>query len=66
MGVAEQLPSRELARRNGRDEMNLAEFPITLLADRTPRGQKTLVFRDGIGYDAVRLRESVKGKVGSF
>jgi imidazolonepropionase-like amidohydrolase len=26
----------------------------------------TLVFRDGIGYDAVRLRESVKGKVGIF
>jgi imidazolonepropionase-like amidohydrolase len=26
----------------------------------------TLVFRDGIGYDAVRLRESVKGKVGTF
>ncbi len=26
----------------------------------------TLVFRDGIGYDAVRLCESVKGKVGTF
>jgi cytosine/adenosine deaminase-related metal-dependent hydrolase len=26
----------------------------------------TLVFRDGIGYDAVRLRESVRGKVPNF
>jgi hypothetical protein len=25
----------------GRDEMNLAEFPIALLADRAPKGQKT-------------------------
>src|SRR4051794_7261028 len=29
----------------GRDEMNLAEFPITVLADRAPRGVKTLIFR---------------------
>lgn len=27
--------------------MNLAEFPITLLADRAPKGQRTLIFRDG-------------------
>src|SRR3954462_639327 len=47
MGTVEQLATRDLARRNGRDEMNLAEFPITLLADRAPRGQKTLIFRDG-------------------
>lgn len=39
--------SVELARRNGRDEMNLAEFPVTLLADIAPKGQKTLVYRDG-------------------
>ncbi|CAA9308245.1 MAG: hypothetical protein AVDCRST_MAG68-1024 [uncultured Gemmatimonadetes bacterium] len=26
----------------------------------------TLVFRDGIGYDAVRLRDSAKGRVGVF
>lgn len=26
----------------GRDEMNLAEFPLALLADRAPKGQKTL------------------------
>ena len=32
----------------GRDEMNLAEFPIAALADRPPRGCKTLVFEDCI------------------
>ncbi len=37
------------ARRVGRDEMNLAEFPITLLADRVPQGCKTLVFEDRHG-----------------
>ena len=30
---------------HGRDEMNLAEFPITVLADRAPRGARTLIFR---------------------
>ncbi len=29
----------------GRDEMNLAEFPITVLADRAPKGARTLIFR---------------------
>jgi Replication initiator protein A len=33
----------------GRDEMNLAEFPIALLADRVPKGQKTLEFEDQHG-----------------
>jgi hypothetical protein len=33
----------------GRDEMNLAEFPIALLADRAPDGQKTLYFEDQHG-----------------
>lgn len=33
----------------GRDEMNLAEFPIALLADRVPNGQKTLYFEDKHG-----------------
>lgn len=47
MGDDDQAPRKDVARRSGRDEMNLAEFPITLLADRAPQGQKTLVFRDG-------------------
>lgn len=32
--------------RDGRDEMNLAEFPIASLADRMPKDVKTLVFED--------------------
>lgn len=32
----------------GRDELNLAEFPITLLADRAPRGVKTVTYKDTI------------------
>lgn len=33
----------------GRDEMNLAEFPTALLADRAQAGQKTLYFEDEHG-----------------
>jgi len=33
----------------GRDEMNLAEFPITLLTDYPPEGVKVLVFEDRHG-----------------
>ncbi len=32
----------------GRDEMNLAEFPLAILADQVPKGRKTLVFEDRI------------------
>jgi Replication initiator protein A len=32
--------------REGRDEMNLAEYPIALLADRAPDGLKTVVYHD--------------------
>lgn len=42
----ESVPSPRLI---GRDEMNLAEFPMALLADRVPRGQKTLHFEDQHG-----------------
>ena len=37
------------ARRIGRDEMNVCEFPIALLADYPPTGVKTLVFEDSHG-----------------
>lgn len=46
---AERQDIRELARLIGRDEMNLAEFPITLLTDRVPDGLKTLEFEAGGG-----------------
>src|SRR5512135_2117124 len=36
-------------RRLGRDEMNICEFPITLVAKRVPPGCKTLVFEDRHG-----------------
>ena len=32
--------------RDGRDEMNLAEYPIALLADRAPEGVKTVTYHD--------------------
>lgn len=32
----------------GRDEMNLAEFPITLLTDRVPKDQKEAIYQDEI------------------
>src|SRR5262245_47773631 len=41
------VPSRESVSdfsHSGRDEMNLAEFPLALLTDRVPRGQKTLQY----------------------
>jgi Replication initiator protein A len=34
---------------HGRDNMNLAELPITLLADRVPKGVGTLVFKTELG-----------------
>jgi hypothetical protein len=34
--------------RLGKDEMNLAEFPIALLADRVPKGQTSIEFQDRI------------------
>jgi hypothetical protein len=41
--------STEPASLLGRDELNLAEFPITLLADYASKGEKTLTFRGGNG-----------------
>src|SRR5277367_68495 len=32
----------------GRDEMNLAEFPIALLTDRIPKDQKEAIYQDEI------------------
>src|SRR4051794_38551372 len=52
MVAKQSKPQEELtppATRIGRDEMNLAEFPIALLADRAPKGQKTLYFEDQHG-----------------
>ena len=44
----------------GRDEMNLAEFPITLLTDRVPKDQKEAVYQDEIYDDRSGLTLSRK------
>ncbi len=45
----EPADPREILRpTGGRDELNLAEFPISLLADRIPAGCKTLEFEDSV------------------
>lgn len=41
----------QLELEDGRDELNLAEFPLAAIADRVPDNQKTLVFEDEI-FDA--------------
>ena len=45
----ETVPATAHLNNMGRDEMNLAEFPLATLADRAPRGCKTLVFEHRIG-----------------
>jgi hypothetical protein len=46
---ADRRDVRDLVCPLGRDEMNLAEFPIALLTDRVPQGLKTLEFATGSG-----------------
>jgi Replication initiator protein A len=43
------MSDAEKDRRIGRDEMNLAEFPIALVAERVPPGLKTIAFEDRHG-----------------
>jgi len=52
--VGEELASEApLKIHDGKDELNLAEFPLCALADRLAPGQKTMVFSDRI-WDANR------------
>ena len=46
----------------GKDEMNFAEFPIALLTDRAPRGQKSIRFEDQI-YDERRKKLITRKRV---
>src|SRR5215210_5200603 len=48
---------RDLRLIGGRDELNLAEFPVAVLATRIPKGLKTLTFEDTV-YDQ-QARETV-------
>ena len=50
----------EVVHRVGKDEMNLAEFPITLLTDRTPKGLNLIRYQDQIfdtGLDRIVNRK---------
>lgn len=47
---------KPLSADEGRDELNLAEFPVACLASRAPRGQKTLVFEDSVWDRGSRKR----------
>lgn len=49
LSTAETIVAAAHPKNMGRDEMNLAEFPLATLADRAPRGCKTLVFEYPIG-----------------
>jgi len=51
---AKDMPARR--RRLGRDEMNLAEFPLATLTARVPKGVRTLNFTDRI-WDPGKQRE---------
>src|SRR4051794_4660478 len=44
--IAPGFPLELPPHRDGRDEMNLSEYPIALLADRAPKDVKTLVYKD--------------------
>ena len=44
----EKARGRNLSGSEGRDELNLAEFPLAALSNRTADGQKTLEFKDTI------------------
>ena len=46
---AETVVTPELFESRGRDEMNLAEFPISALTDYLPKGQNTISFSDSAG-----------------
>lgn len=46
--MAEEDRGRMALGSSGKDELNLAEFPIALVTDKVPAGQKTLKFEDRI------------------
>ena len=48
--------------RPGKDEMNFAEFPIALLTDRVPKGQKSIKFEDQI-YDERRKKVITRRRI---
>lgn len=53
--AARHVPA-DTTEKRGRDELNLAEFPLASLSDRVPDGQKTLEFSDTIWDQGQRVR----------
>ncbi len=47
---------------SGKDEMNFAEFPIALLTDKVPKGQKLIKFEDQI-FDEKRKRVVTRRRI---
>lgn len=47
---------------SGKDEMNFAEFPIALLTDKVPKGQKLIKFEDQI-YDEKRKKVITRRRI---
>ena len=57
-----QTEAASVLLRPGKDEMNFAEFPIALLTDRVPKGQKCIKFGDQI-YDERRKKLITRKRV---
>lgn len=53
--VTDETESSSAPLPSGKDEMNFAEFPIALLTDRVPKGQKLIKFEDQV-YDEKRKK----------
>ncbi len=51
-----------LIHRLGKDEMNFAEFPIALLTDRVPKGQRSIKFEDQI-FDPKRKKKITRRRI---
>jgi hypothetical protein len=60
--IADEPNPATAALPHGKDEMNFAEFPIALLTDRAPKGQKFIKFEDEI-YDEKRKKTIVRRRV---
>ncbi len=55
LAITDDLDDAPARLPSGKDEMNFAEFPIALLTDKVPKGQKLIKFEDQI-FDEKRKR----------
>lgn len=56
---AKQIRQSVIEFANGRDEMNLVEFPLALLSERAPQGVNTLEYRDEVYEKGVAIQRRV-------